>query len=143
MRTIRTPTARARFLESLGEQGNVTAAALAADIGTSALYAWKAADADFSNEWEAALQLGINALEDHAMAMARAGSERLVMFLLTNLRPEKYGNRQSIDVNATVSVSLRRTPIADLKQELEALIELGGYVAKAPNVITLATPDEE
>lgn len=132
MRTIRTPTTRDRFLEILERHGNVSNAALAADIRRSALYQWKAADPEFSNQWEAALQLGLAALEDAAMEFAHAGSEKLIMFLLASRMPEKYGNRQTIDVNQTHNVNIRRMPIDQLRAELADLIRL----AAEPTLIT-------
>ncbi len=111
MRTIRTPENRAAFLESLGETANVTASAKLTELSRVALYAWKAEDAEFSAAWEAALDLGSDALEDEAIRRAREGtlkpvfykgeecglvrefSDTLLIFMLKARRPERFRER--------------------------------------------------
>ncbi|MCF8534386.1 MAG: hypothetical protein K9G48_15370 [Reyranella sp.] len=100
------------FLRFLGLSGSVTFAASKAGIERRTLYRRKAADEAFAAEWDEALQLGIDRLQDSAMQRALHGTERqlyrngrqvgstqqydnkLLQFLLRAHRPEVYGARQ-------------------------------------------------
>jgi hypothetical protein len=122
MRTIRTSEVRERFLEGLRETGNVRAVCKALNLGRTALYAWKDEDPAFDRDWEAALQLGALALEDIARERAAAGSDLLMIFLLKGLMPQKYRERQTIEVNQNVMVQdLRKLPREELVRRLETL----------------------
>lgn len=99
---------RKRFLDSLSEHGIVARAVRAAGGGRRTFYDWRAADPDFAAEWDAALALGLAALEDEAMERAWRGHRRgvwykgrkvgverkpsdgLLMFVLRNRLPERY-----------------------------------------------------
>jgi hypothetical protein len=67
---------QARFLVSLAEYGNVTAAAKAARISRDHAYTQRAADEDFAAAWDAALQRGTAGLEDEARRRAFKGVRR-------------------------------------------------------------------
>ncbi len=100
------------FLRFLSLSGSVTYAAFKAGIERRTLYRRKANDEAFAAEWDEALQLGIDRLQDHAMQRALHGTERtvyrngkqigstqqydnkLLQFLLRAHRPEIYGARQ-------------------------------------------------
>lgn len=122
MRSIRTNITRARFLEKLSECAVVSHACAEAGISPVALYAWRRDDADFRAAWEEALALGLLAIEDKATEFAMAGSEKLMMFILAARKPEVYGQRQSIELNSTVQVSVRNASVDDLKAELARLL---------------------
>ena len=122
MRSIRTEKIRQTFIDALGACGSVTQAAAAAGLSRDALYRWRVADGDFAEEWERALELGTEALEDEARRRAFAGSDQLLMFLLKGLRPHRYRERSQVDLNTCVSADIRRTPLAELKAELADLI---------------------
>ena len=80
-------------------------------VGRLALYNWKADDPEFSAEWEAALELGTDALEDEAVRRGRDGciepvfykgrecggvkkySDTLLIFMLKARRPERFRER--------------------------------------------------
>ncbi|MEI7876062.1 MAG: hypothetical protein WCK95_28360 [Alphaproteobacteria bacterium] len=100
------------FLHYLAFSGSVTYASGRAGIERRTLYRRKADDEAFAAQWEEALQLGIDRLQDNAMQRALHGTERpryrngkqigstqqydnkLLQFLLRAHRPEIYGDRK-------------------------------------------------
>ena len=106
-----TPKALNSFLMHLGRTGSVTFAAARASLPRRALYKRRAADETFAGQWEEALQLGVDRLQDDAMRRALQGTQRavfrngrqvgsvqqfdnrLLQFLLKAHRPETYGER--------------------------------------------------
>lgn len=100
------------FLHLLAQSGSVTFAAWKAGIERRTLYRRRANNEAFAAEWDEALQLGIDRLQDNAMQRALHGTERplyrngkqvgstqqydnkLLQFLLRAHRPEVYGARQ-------------------------------------------------
>lgn len=93
---------RAPFLEALRTHGVISEAAKAANISRWTVYNERAIDPDFAQEWEAALALGVEALEDTAKKRAYEGSDVLLIFLLKAHRPEKYRETtRTIQVNVT------------------------------------------
>lgn len=93
---------RAPFLEALRTHGVVSEAAKTAQISRWTVYNERAIDPIFAQEWEAALNLGVEALEDAAKVRAFQGSDTLLIFLLKANRPDKYRETtRSIQVNVT------------------------------------------
>jgi len=100
------------FLHFLAQSGSVTYASGRAGIERRTLYRRRAGDEAFAAQWDEALQLGIDRLQDDAMQRALHGTERplfrngkrvgstqqydnkLLQFLLRAHRPEVYGARQ-------------------------------------------------
>lgn len=101
-----------RFIEALADTGSVSAACKAVDMSTVGAYQLRrqhGADS-FREAWAAALDLGVQRLEDIAMERALNGVEepfyaygnligtrrkyndRLLMFMLRNRAPERFGN---------------------------------------------------
>ena len=96
------------FLDELAETGAVAAAAERAGLHRSTLYDLRRRNKDFAARWDAALQLGLDRLQDHAVVRATVGDEtpvwqrgqqvgtirkpdnRLLQFLLKAHRPEVY-----------------------------------------------------
>jgi hypothetical protein len=106
-----TPERQREFIEALADTGSVAAACKAVDMSTvGAYYLRRQAGAEsFRAAWEAALAFGVRRLEDVAMERALNGVEepfyvygqhvgtrkkyndRLLMFLLRNRSPERFG----------------------------------------------------
>ena len=100
------------FLDQLGRTGSVTLAATRARLDRRALYRRRASDEAFAAQWDEALNLGINRLQDDALQRALHGTRRplfrngkqvgavqqydnkLLQFLLRAHRPEVYGERR-------------------------------------------------
>jgi len=95
-------TWRAPFLEALRAHGVISEAAKAAGVSRWTVYHERTIDPLFAEEWEAALDLGVEALEDTAKKRAFEGSDVLLIFLLKAHRPAKYREvARSIQVNVT------------------------------------------
>jgi hypothetical protein len=102
------PACIAAFLDELAETGAVAVAAERAGVHRSTLYDLRRRNRDFAARWDAALQLGLDRLQDHAVVRATVGEEtpvwrggqqvgtvrrpdsRLLQFLLKAHRPEVY-----------------------------------------------------
>jgi hypothetical protein len=110
------------FLEELAETGAVAIAAERAGLHRSTLYDLRRRNKDFAARWDAALQLGLDRLQDHAVVRATVGDEtpvwqagrqvgsirkpdsRLLQFLLKAHRPEVYA-RPTVPVAAASASS--------------------------------------
>ena len=111
-----TPDLQREFVAHLAATGIVTSAARHIGRSMEALYKLRAMPGaeGFASAWERAAQLGVNRLEDTALARAIEGSERkiirngevvatershnesLVMFFLRNRLPERYSKEKDI-----------------------------------------------
>ena len=61
------------------------------------------------------------ALEDECRRRGVAGSDILLMFMLKSLRPERFRERSSIDVNQTPAFDYRGMPIEEIRHRLAEL----------------------
>ena len=94
------PDIRRIFLETLTDLPIVGKACRRAGITRRQAFKWRAEDPDFRREWDAAVDIGVTALEDEAILRAKNGSDRLLMFVLRAARPEKY--RENIKIEETL-----------------------------------------
>jgi len=113
-----TPADRQKFLDALAETGIVTIAAKSAGITRTSVYAWRAEEPEFRAEWEKALELGLDAMEDEGRRRAMHGVRRsiyyqgqevgsqqdfsdvLLMFMLKGRRPEIFKDRMHVEHEA-------------------------------------------
>lgn len=86
---------REPFLAALSEHGSITLAARAARVSRFTVYRERNQDELFRKQWDYALELGVDALEDMAKIRAQT-SDTLMIFLLKAHRPEKYRERAEI-----------------------------------------------
>src|SRR5215213_5022124 len=91
--TIRTDEVRAKFLAALAEGMSIANAAGAAGTGRGAMYVWRKDDPLFAADWDEAVEVGTDLLEDEARRRAMAGSDQLIMFMLKARRPAQYKDR--------------------------------------------------
>jgi len=84
-----------KFLRLVEDLGNITLAAQGAGVGRRTVYGWRAKDTDFAAAWDAALEIGGEALEDEARRRAMESSDTLLIFMLKALKPHIY-NRAPI-----------------------------------------------
>lgn len=135
--TKSTPKKREKFLGSLREAGNVTLAAEAVGVDRSTVYKWRKQDAEFSAQWDDAVEEAADRLEAEARRRAYEGvdepvfyhgeacgvvrkySDSLMMFLLRGVRPEKYRE----NVNLQGSVTLKHGLADRLKKARRAAAE--------------------
>lgn len=108
------------FLAELAICGIVGSACKKAKIGRTTAYKTRDEDEDFAAAWDAALDTAVDAMEAEAWRRGTKGvlkpvyqsgkevghvreySDTLLIFMLKGARPEKYRDRQQIDVNASL-----------------------------------------
>jgi hypothetical protein len=76
--TVLRPRARAMFLRTLAETCNVSKAARAAKVNRCTVYAWREADKEFREAWQAAIDVAAEMLEDVAVERATEGTTKPV-----------------------------------------------------------------
>jgi hypothetical protein len=119
-----TPEKLTAFCAALAETGIVARACKAVDITRETAYKWRRLDPAFAKDWDAALEIGITALEDeaHRRAFEGAGetiyhlgkavgetkkySDTLAIFLLKAHRPERYRERAEVEHKGGVSINV-------------------------------------
>jgi hypothetical protein len=115
------------FLDALAHCGQVTQAARAVGISPKTAYRWRQAYPALAPRWAAALEMGLDALEDEAIRRAFEGSDRLLMYVLNRRRPEVYSaHRAKSQVVGTTKHVIdfndgRRLPKDDLQEIDDAL----------------------
>jgi transposase-like protein len=130
-RTIRTVENRRRFLELVGETGNVRDACRALDLHRTTVYDWRREDADFAAAWDEAIALGTEGMEDEARNRAINGSDVLLIFMLKALKPDKYRERSTVEMHTTIRHELRTLPLDELRARLDQLrLEQDGSLAR-------------
>jgi hypothetical protein len=94
------------FIRLLAEGNRVRQAAAAVSINFSTMYRRRHSDPAFAKRWEDALRVPVEKLEAEGLRRAMLGSDRLLMFMLTNLAPEKYSNRQDVTHQGGVALQV-------------------------------------
>lgn len=93
-RTKMTALKKEEFLNALRKFPNVTKACRAIGVSRNAVYAHKNEDAEFSLQWEEALEEAIDTVEEEALKRGLSGqSDTLLIFMLKALRPDKFKER--------------------------------------------------
>lgn len=78
------------FLESLRKMPVVKHACTEAKVSRTTVYNYRKQDPEFAQQWDDALEEGIDALEEKVWSQATDGDRALMMFLLKSLRPSTY-----------------------------------------------------
>lgn len=143
-RTIFTQEKKEAFLEFLSSTGNITQAAQHAGVSRRTVYDHKAADPDFEKAWDAAEQLGLDAMEDEVTrrgvegwdepvwyqgeqcGVVRKFSDTLLMYRLNGGRPEKYRQRVSTELTGKNGGPIQTRNVDDLTDEQLIAIAIGG-----------------
>lgn len=112
-RTKRTHKKREAFLDALSDTASVVSACKVSGLARRTAYDWRRDDEGFAAAWDAALDIGTDALEDEATRRAFEGwdepvhyqgiatssvrkySDTLLMFMLKARRPERFKDRAS------------------------------------------------
>jgi len=68
-----------RFLAELSSDANVSAAANAIGVSRRTVYDWREADPEFAKRWDAAVEIGLDALEDEAARRGMRGYEEITI----------------------------------------------------------------
>lgn len=117
-----TPARIKKFIKHLKETTNVSEACKVINVSRQTIYNLRDADDDFRDEWDNAIEIGVDALEGEARRRALHGhkevilykgepvkigdevlfkkvySDSLLMFLLKGQRPDKYKERSHNEV---------------------------------------------
>ncbi len=113
------------FLAALENTGSVTAAAEAGKISRVQVYHTKKVDIEFARQWDEALDMAADTLEDEARLRAFNGSDVLLMFMLKGTRPQKWRESRATippaELNKMIEMELKR--LAAGKNESEATSE--------------------
>lgn len=83
---------------------NVSKVCIAMGIHRSTCYVWRDEDAAFGAAWDEIMAARVDDLEDVAFKVAAEGNVRMIMFLLSGWRPEKYHERREVAQRTIESV---------------------------------------
>lgn len=117
---------KVRFLDTLARTGNLPVAIDAAGVSRHRLNVLRKDDAEFAELWDDAIEAGLERLEGEAMRRALEGieqsvyyhgkqidtarrySDRLLIFLLKTLHPERYGDKVTMEADDSLTRLLRQ-----------------------------------
>lgn len=120
--TVRTDEKEMAFLAVLAMTCSVSRACDAIGISRTTAYLWRD-DEEFAQRWEKARAIGVEALEDEAARRGHEGweepvyqggervgtvrkySDQLLMFMLKGMKPDKYRERQDINVKGEADLA--------------------------------------
>ena len=161
MRTIRTAKNRKRFVPAIADSGNINAACEAARLSRAAMYEWRADDPSFAAEWDAALELGLDSLEDELMRRAKDGtlrpvfqggelvgqireySDTLGIFMLKSRRRQVYGDRQVVERRISLEAKITAMSPEERRQRLIELQAKAALLIDGEAVEVEPEPDDD
>ncbi len=109
------------FLRLLTAGCTVRQAAASVAIDWSSLYRKRKDDPAFAKRWEDATRIKVDHLVKEAERRAMSGSDKLLMFLLTNYAPDKFKKQSTLEVT-NPDGSLTMSP-EDRAQRTLAILE--------------------
>lgn len=109
-----------RFLEAFKKAGTILKGALAAGVGRTTVYEWRATDPEFEAKFQRADEQMTWELEDSAMDRALKGSETLTIFLLKSRNPKKYTERFRHEIESSQMAELVSEVACLIKRRLPA-----------------------
>lgn len=101
------------FIDAYSRIPIIKIAAGAANVSRQTVYEARRSDREFAEQMINAEQDGAEGLEARAHQLAGAGSERVLMFLLEHVLPEKYGRKQKLDMSGDFNAFTIRIAEAD------------------------------
>lgn len=134
---------RAIFLDVLRRTGNVSAAARAADVPRRSIYAYKAKDPEFAEEWASAMDEALDDLEHAMRQRALTGVEKHVyyggkpcgtvrsyadnvgIFLLKAHRPRFYAEKEAVATEADDPAATARARLRGALDRMGARLDDG------------------
>jgi hypothetical protein len=87
------------FIRLLSEGVKVRHAATAVAISYAVLYRKAREDKDFAKRWEDATRIKVGHLIQEAERRAMAGSDKMLIFLLTNYAPDKFKKASTLEIS--------------------------------------------
>lgn len=99
--------ARAAFLLSLSKTGQITRSAKAAKVERQTVYNWRKEDPEFAKQWDAALELAADMLEDVAFQRATRPTNPSdgLLTLLLKAHKDKYRDRSTVELTGALEIS--------------------------------------
>jgi hypothetical protein len=88
-----------RMLKALSLGKSITTAAKAEGVDRTTYYAWRDTVPGFAEAADAAMEAGIDLLEDEAYRRAKSQSDTLLIFLMKSKRRHIYGDKWSGEVS--------------------------------------------
>jgi hypothetical protein len=82
-----------RMLKALSLGKSITTAAKAEGVDRTTYYAWRESEPGFAEAADAAIEAGIDILEDEAYRRAKNTSDTLLIFLMKSKRRSIYGDK--------------------------------------------------
>lgn len=116
------------FLVALRNSANVRFACDAAGVARKTAYILRREDATFREQWDEAMEDALDMIEAAAFQYAMRGDASLIKYLLSNRRPDTYGERVKHDITINVRQEAERlaaergVPLADVLAEIDALM---------------------
>jgi transposase-like protein len=138
--TIRTSKNREAFIGALREGYSIAHAAKLTGVGRQSVYEWRRDDESFANDWDSAVEVGTDSLEDEAIKRARSGSDTLLIFLLKARRPNKYKDRVATEHSGKVTHKRDVDP-AELTQAIAS--KLAGLTERSEPKLISGKSDAE
>ena len=126
MQKDQTPIKKSAFLEALRSSGSVTQACAAAEIARCTPYAWRKDDREFAAEWDAAFDIGMDALEAELIRRAFAGDTTAAIFLLKGNKQHKYKDRVASEISGPDGKPVQLHALVDegdAAQRLHAILQ--------------------
>lgn len=113
------------FLRLLGQGCTVRHAAAAVAISYAWLYRKRRENPSFARQWEDAQRVKVGHLIQEAERRAMKGSDKLLMFLLTNYAPEKFKKASTLEISnpdgsLNMSTEQRASAIAGIMEKARA-----------------------
>ena len=99
-----------KFLAALRKMPIVSHACEEAGISPTTAYKHRKKNNRFAQEWDEALEKGIDHLEQAAWQAAQDGDRQLLIFLLKALRPAKYHENRRTHSDDKIEIVLTRVP---------------------------------
>lgn len=87
------------FFRLLAAGVTVRTAAASVALNWSTLYAQRREDPAFAKRWEDATRIKVGHLVEEAERRAMRGSDKLLMFLLTNYAPERFKKASTLEIS--------------------------------------------
>ncbi|MDA1132324.1 MAG: terminase [Proteobacteria bacterium] len=119
---------RRAFLDVLSELASIFAACEVSGLARRTAYNWRSADPAFAAEWDAALEMGTDALEDEAVRRAYHGVDESVYY-----GGKAVGVRKAYSDSLLVMLLKARRP-ATFRERTETHLVGGGSLAPILNV---------
>jgi hypothetical protein len=94
------------FLRLLSQGCRVRDAASSVSLAFSGLYNRRRTDPAFAKRWEDATRVKVEHLVAEAERRAMAGSDKILMFLLSSYAPEKFKQRTALEHQGALSLQV-------------------------------------